>query len=140
MAIVVFNYLRWVARYPEFATVDQTVVEDECFPEACLYCNNTNSSPVADINARRILLNMLVAHIVFMNFGANGQTPSQLVGRISSAGEGSVNVSTELKMPGSAAWFTQTKYGAAFWQASASYRMMRYVPPVCAPSTFNEED
>jgi hypothetical protein len=139
MAIVVFNYKSWLARYPEFATVDPTAVE-ECFPEACLYCNNTNFSPVKDINARRILLNMLTAHIVFLNFGANGQAPSQLVGRIASAGEGSVNVSTELKLPGSAAWFTQTKYGAAFWQASAAYRMMRYVPPACALPTFPGED
>lgn len=144
MAIVVFNYTNWIARYPEFATlangVNPAVVAPLCFDEAGLYCNNTNGSPVLSIPIRTQLLNMLTAHIVFLNYGANGQAPTQLVGRISSAGEGSVNVSTEMKMPGSAAWFMQSKYGAAFWQASAQYRMMRYVPPSCNyPVNFNED-
>ena len=30
--------------------------------------------------------------------------------------------------PGSAQWWQQTKYGAAFWAATSQYRGMRYVP------------
>ncbi len=138
MAIVVFNYANWIARYPEFTTLasgaNPATVAPECFTEACLYCNNTDASLVTDIPTRTMLLNMLTAHIVALNFGANGEPPSALVGRISSAGGGSVNVSAE--MAGNtaySAWFNQTKYGAAYWQASAQYRMMRYVPP-CYPA------
>ena len=138
MAIVVFNYASWIARYPEFSTLangaDPTVVAPECFNEACLYLNNTNGSLVCDVNIRTTLLNMLTAHIMLLNFGANGQAPSQLVGRVSSAGQGSVNVSATMgPASGSAAWFQQTKYGAAYWQASAQYRMMRYQPPPATP-------
>jgi len=134
MGIVVFNYTSWIARYPEFTTlfsgVDPTIVAPQCFAEAGLYCNNSNNSPVCDIPTRTYLLNMLTAHIMQLNFGSNGQAPSQLVGRISSAGQGSVNVSADMgKVSQYQAWFEQTKYGAAFWQASIQYRQMRYVPP-----------
>jgi hypothetical protein len=134
MAVVVFNYANWIARYPEFTTlynsVDPTVVAPECFVEAQAYCNNTNGSPVSDIPTRTLFLNMLTAHIVALNFGVNGQAPSQLVGRVSNAHEGSVGVTADMgKVSDFAAWFMQTKYGAAFWQASAQYRMMRYMPP-----------
>ncbi|KWU25595.1 hypothetical protein AS149_29810 [Burkholderia cenocepacia] len=55
-----------------------------------------------------------------------------MVGRILSATEGSVSVSTEMNVPaGSAQWFNQTPCGAAFRAATTAYRMMRYVtvPP-----------
>ena len=62
---------------------------------------------------------------------ASGTTagPSPLVGRITSATEGSVSVSTQFDVPpGSAQWFAQTLYGAEFWTATAAYRTMRYLP------------
>jgi len=138
MAIVVFNYANWIARYPEFTTLfngaDPTVVAPICFDEAQAYCNNTNGSPVKDVYLRALFLNQLTAHIVALNFGVNGQAPSQLVGRISSAGEGSVHVSADMgKVSDYQAWFLQTKYGAAFWQASVQYRQMRYMPPPQEP-------
>lgn len=137
MASVVFNYANWIARYPEFTTLangaNPTVVVPMCFDEATIYCNNTDRSPVCSIPERTALLNMLTAHIVALNFGVNGQAPNQLVGRISTAGEGSVNVGTEMKTPGNAAWYMQTKYGAAYWQATTNYRMMHYVPSPYRP-------
>ena len=52
---------------------------------------------------------------------ATGAPAPAIVGRISSASEGSVSVSSEYKDSGSPseAFFTQTKYGAMFWQATA---------------------
>ena len=137
MAVVVFNYASWIARYPEFSVLangaDPTVVAPLCFDEACIYLNNTDASLVRSVAVRTVLLNMLTAHIMQLNFGSNGQTPTAMVGRVSSATEGSVSVSTAMDTPGSAAWFEQTKYGSAYWQASAQFRMMRYVPPPLQP-------
>ena len=138
MTVVVFNYANWIARYPEFTTlfngVNPATVAPLCFDEAQAYCNNTNNSPVRDICERTLFLNQLTAHIVALNFGVNGQAPNQLVGRISSAGEGSVHVNADMgKVSDFAAWFLQTKYGAAFWQASVQYRQMRYMPPPQEP-------
>ena len=138
MAVVIFNFDNWIARYPEFATVSNiSAVAPICFSEATAYCNNTDGSPVRDIVLRTLFLNMLTAHIVALNFGVNGQAPTQLVGRVSNAHEGSVSVSADMgKVSDYAAWFLQTKYGAAYWQASAQYRMMRYMPPPCTPYDF----
>ncbi len=127
MGIVVFDEARFKARYPEFATVlDATL--DEYFIEATIYLDNTDASPVSDVDRRTVLLNMLVAHIAQINSGANGQGPSSLVGQITSATEGSVSVSVaNMAATGTSAWFQQSKYGAAYWQATAPYRTFRYV-------------
>ena len=39
----------------------------------------------------------------------------------------SVSVSLEFSASMGASWFTQTSYGAAFWQATAYLRSFRYV-------------
>jgi hypothetical protein len=97
------------------------------FDEAALYCDNTPCSIVQDLNERTFLLNMVTAHIAALNAPLNGQPSSPLVGRISGATQGSVSVQTDFQVPGSAAWFAQTKYGAAYWQATTKYRSMLYV-------------
>ena len=134
MAVAVFDYHKFRARYPEF----QTISEDsagECWNEAGLYFDNTDASPVVDVEVRRMLLSMLTAHICAMNFGANGQPASGLVGRITSATEGSVSVAADMgAVAGSQAWFAQTKYGAAFWQATARYRAFLYYPGQSFPA------
>lgn len=128
MAIVVFDVAAFRARYPEFETVSDSLL-NAYFVEATVYLNNTDTSPVTDIAVRAVYLNMLVAHIATINPGAGGKSSSGLVGRISSASEGSVSVSTG-DVPTSAAswWYLQTQYGAAYWQATASYRVGFYVP------------
>jgi hypothetical protein len=79
-----------------------------------------------------MLLNMLTAHIAMMNSGITASSvpnggSSQLVGRISDATQGSVSVSADMGTAGpaggSAPWYQQTKYGAAYWQATAGYRL-----------------
>lgn len=131
MGIVVFDPARFKARYPEFTVTSNPVLEDY-FTEATIYLDNTDCSRVQDIAQRTMLLNMIVAHIAAMNgCGAGGGGSSSLVGRISSATEGSVSVDTEFATPtnGTEAWFYQTKYGTAYWAATARYRTAIYLAP-----------
>jgi hypothetical protein len=126
MAVAAFNYAAWAARYPEFAGVQQATAE-AYFAEACLYLDNSDGSPVDDVARRLVLLNMVTAHIAALS-GAGGRDGGQ-VGRVSSASEGSVSVSLDAgALPGSAAWYQQTQYGAGFWQATKSLRSGFYVP------------
>lgn len=124
---ITFNYTSWAARYPEFSGVDPVLVQ-AYFDEATIYCRNDGGGPVSTSAIQTTLLNMLTAHICQLNAAINGQDSSQIVGRINSASQGSVSVGTEMNLPGSAAWFAQTKYGVAYWQATAQYRTMRYMP------------
>ena len=128
--IVAFNYDNWALRYPELALYVLKPLAQIYFNEAGLYCDNTASSPVADWSVggqRDMLLQMVTAHIAALN-AALGAPSAPLVGRIASAGEGSVNVSLQNDYPpGSAQWFQQTKYGSAFWGATKQFRSFRYV-------------
>jgi len=132
MGVVAFDYTGWSVRYPELAVSVNSTLAQAYFNEAQLYCDNTNTSPITDSSVggiRSMLLNMVTAHIAALNAQLNGQPSSPLVGRINSATEGSVSVTTEMQYPpGSSQWFMQTKYGAAFWQATTQYRSMRYAP------------
>lgn len=123
MAVVFFDETAFKARYPEFSALTSAALS-AYFTEATIYLNNTEASPVTDEVQRAILLNMLVAHIAQLAASASG-----MVGRISSATEGSVTVQSEMgPMTNSQAWWMQTKYGASYWQATASYRTFRYMP------------
>lgn len=130
MTVAVFDYAAWVARYPEFGAVSEQRAA-LFFAEAGLYLDNTDASPVQDVAVRLVLLNMVTAHIAALSGALNADgKPSGLVGRVSSASEGSVSVSTELGLvPGSAVWFQQTSYGLSFWQATKGYRSAVYVAP-----------
>lgn len=137
MGVVVFNPTSFKQAFPEFATVsDDALVLD--FGLACSMLNNTDVSIVRDLTLRATLLNLLTAHFAFLLQGANGQAPTQLVGRISSAGEGSVNVSTEYAgATNNQAFFIQTKYGAMYWQMTAPFRLGGFfIPPPAPPVVF----
>lgn len=126
--VATFNYQQWVLRYPEFQTVSASMAA-AYFTEAGLYLNNTGAGPVDDVPTQLVLLNMVVAHIAKLNAVIENADSPDLVGRINSASEGAVSVGAELDVAaGSAQWFAQTKYGIAFWQASARFRQMRYIP------------
>jgi hypothetical protein len=136
--VVVFSYEVWAARYPSLAANVSEPLAQAYFDEAQLFCDNSRCSPVRNLAIRAVLLNLLVAHVASLNMSAGatsgGSTsgpaagPSPLVGRITSATEGSVSVTSEMDVPpGSAQWFNQTPYGAEFWAATAAYRTMRYI-------------
>jgi hypothetical protein len=130
--VIQFVYADWIARYPEFAPSGVQIVSPTTaqlyFNEATMYCRNDGGGPVSNSVSQTVLLYMVTAHIAQLNASLNNQSSPQTVGRISDATEGSVSVSLEMDVPpGSAQWFNQTKYGAAFWAASAPYRTMRYM-------------
>lgn len=128
MGIVTFDPTSFKSRYPEFSTLTDPVLS-AYFSEATLYLNNTDSSPIMDVGQRAVLLNMIVAHIAALNSGTNGNAAPETVGRIDQATEGSVSVHLDMGTTTNAeAWWKQTKYGAAYWAASRSYRSMRYYP------------
>lgn len=135
---VAFDYMAWAQRYPELSNVQQPQAS-ACFDEAGLYFPNTTQNPAFERGTLLTLLNMVTAHIVWLtanrdadgNPSSTGTQPAPaMVGRVSQASEGSVSVTTDYGMSGaggpSEAWFLQTRYGSAFWQATAGFRTMRY--------------
>ena len=132
---VVWDYAWWQLRYPDLATWTGPGAAEGYFEIATMYLDNTATSVVQDTGRRQILLGMLVAHIAQLNAPLNGQPPSTLVGRVASAAEGSVNVAVEYPPVPNAEWFTQTKWGAMYWAATAIYRHARYYP---GPQPFRE--
>jgi hypothetical protein len=123
MAIVAFNSAQFKARYPEFIAVADLALS-ACFDEAGIYLYNTDASPVQDVTRRALLLNMLTAHVASLGGLVDGEV--RAVGRVASAGEGSVSVSLDYAPAGTNAWFNQTQYGAAFIQATSAFRGFRY--------------
>lgn len=126
-AIAVFVPVDFKAAYPMFATLSDPQL-NEAFSLATIYLRNDGSGPVRTVPAQTSLLYMLTAHISQIMYGVNGEPPSGIVGRISSASEGSVSVGTEWPTTANNAWFLQTPFGANFWQATAAYRMVHYFP------------
>jgi hypothetical protein len=124
---VIFDPARFKERYPAFAGVSDSLLQSY-FDEAGLYLANDCCSVVKSMTKREQLLWMLTAHLAQINGATNGGIPTGMVGRTSSATEGSVSISSEYNAPWTAAWFAQTPYGASFWQATAYLRSFRYRP------------
>ena len=132
MGVAVFNSVLFLRRYPEFTAAYNAnpTLFVSMFAEAGLYLNNTPTSIVQDVALRTVLLNMLTAHIAFLGGVLTADGQPRPVGRVSSANEGAVGASFDFTpaTPGSGAWFAQTQYGVAFWQATTNLRGARYFP------------
>lgn len=133
--IVSPNYTLFITRYPEFASPGgaqpvSSDLYDAYFSEATVYQANNGAGPVSNATTQITLLNMLTAHIAALNTASAAGVPaSPIVGRVNSASEGSVSVGAENNYPpGTVQWYQQTKYGSAWWAATAQYRTMRYRP------------
>lgn len=127
--VVVFSYATWSQRYPELANSVGPGPAAMYFNEATFFVSNASAcNPIPDVGKRAVILNMVTAHIAKLNASLDGEEPSPLVGRISSASTGSVSVSSEYFASTSAlmAWFNSTKYGAAAWAATGYLRTFRY--------------
>jgi hypothetical protein len=133
IGIVAFNYATWSGQYPEFAQSVTVTQATNYFNIATMYLDNSPCSTVwnaAPGGKRETILYMLTSHIAALLATVDGQAPSPLVGRISSAAQGSVNVQTDIgDLPFNAQWFAQTKYGFMAWQALAPYRTALYISP-----------
>lgn len=131
-AIAVWTPGTFIARYPEFTAAYNAnpSVFASLFAEAGFYLNNDGSGPVSDPARQLLLMNMITAHIAFIGGLLTADGQPKPVGRVSDASEGSVSASFEgvPPTPGTGAWFQQSQYGAAFWQATTSIRGARYRP------------
>jgi hypothetical protein len=126
---VQFSYAAWAAGFPQFATIKPDQIVNIVLPIAQIYHRNDGGGPVTTAATQTVLLNLMVAHIAQILFGVNGNAPSAIVGRISSATEGSVSVTAEFPITQASAFFLQTPFGAAWWGATAPYRTMQYRAP-----------
>lgn len=129
MTQVVFNYNLWAARYPEFNGTVDLQKAGMLFTEAGIYLDNSDSSIVQDIPTRTLLYNMIVAHLAQLYYGSSLRPATGQVGRIASAGEGSVNVTFDYDNgAGDQKFWSQTIYGTSYWNATGRYRSFTYVP------------
>ncbi len=147
-AVVTFNFTTWTTAYPEFASCTSAQGQT-WFNLADLIFANEECNPAFSLGVDRFsnLLYLLTSHIAWLNAprdaagnpAATGQLASTLVGRINSATQGSVTVSTEYPVDanGREKWFAQTPWGALFWQATSQFRMFIYgANPTIVPGTF----
>jgi hypothetical protein len=126
---VAFDYPTWIERFPEFAEDVNPELAAVYFSEAQLHHRNDGIGPVEDANAQGIYLGLMMAHLAQLFRVANGQAVSELVGRITSATQGSVTLSSDADLPaGVPQWYAQTKYGYDYWVLMAPYRTFRYIP------------
>lgn len=131
---VTFDKTVFLAGYPQFAALSDAQFAFY-FSSAGLYCANDICNPAFCAGILPQLLYLLTAHIAWLNAprdangnpAATGAPPSPIVGRISSASEGSVSVSSENSYPpGSAQWYQQTPWGSQYYEATAQFRTFRY--------------
>lgn len=127
--IVQPDYNTFLAIFPEFGSLSADQY-GFAFDFATQFCRNDGCGPVSKASIQSRLLNLMTAHWAYLLYGTDqtGGAP-QLVGAINSATEGSVSVGTKNDYPpGTVQWYQQTKYGSAFWAATAPYRQAIYVP------------
>lgn len=119
--VVTFDAAEFKNLYPQLGNVSDAVLTND-FNAACLLCDNTPNSPVTDLDERKTLLYLLTCHIATLQ----KEGADMLVGTITSAAEGKVNISlTPFK---NANWYMTTQCGMMYWQATAKYRVgVRYI-------------
>lgn len=132
MAIVVFDPSQFKTAFPEFAAVPDARLTLLFNMATASLIDNTDASIVVDVVQRASMLDLAVAHLLTLFgttvAGTGNAGPSGVVGRLSSATEGSVSSSFEMNVPVSpgSAWWNQTQYGAMFWVMMAPFRSFRY--------------
>lgn len=149
LGIVTFDIPTFLATYPEFTGLATGGPPPTTSPQltaafalAQTILNNTCCSAVQDANLRDTLLQMLTAHITFLLYGSNDGAgnitpPPGIVGRISTATEGSISVAAEFGGDGGPTqdWYTATRYGAMYWVATSNFRTFIPIgPPAFGPN------
>ena len=139
-AIATFVYSDWYAVYQQFSNVGYNRINNVVLPVAQIYCRNDGGGPINDVTTQTQALWLMVAHVAQIMFGSVDQPLTGAVGRVASAGQGSVSVSLDYATPGSEAWFNQTPYGAAYIAMVKPFTMGFYAPkqtPVYRPWIYN---
>ncbi len=134
--LVQFDNTEFIAAFPDFTnlTGDQN---QNAFNQAQLLLENSPYSLVQDANIRQQFLYLITAHLAFLFYGtapaAGPATPAPAVnsvGRTTEMRNGTVDLKKSLGSVNasfSQDFFSQTKYGAMFWQMSTPFRQARAV-------------
>lgn len=130
--VVTFDYATWAGQYPALAAIYAAPQAQGFFNQATLYVQNTGASVIVDATVggpRETILYMLTSHIAGLDVRAtqSADVAGAIVGRMNAASEGSASAGFENALPGSAAWFAQTRFGFSAWQAMAPYRAGLYI-------------
>lgn len=142
--VVTFDEAAFLLAFPEFgaySAANPGALAAVFDLVTALYINNTAFSVVKDLNTRKYLIWLGMAHVLYLrgallttDAAAGGSASAGNVGRVSSATEGSVSASLDMgATPNTAAWWMQSQYGAQYWTATAPYRTIRYAraPHAC---------
>jgi hypothetical protein len=136
---IIFSYEMWVGLFPEFASVSSTQGSAYFLRATNTFAANSCTNPAFGDGRLEYLLYLATSHVAYLscpkdangNPAATGTEGSQLVGRISSASEGSVSVATEYQVGGDmdqlSAYLDQSKYGAEYYAAISNYRTAVYL-------------
>ena len=136
---VTFSYATWVAMFPEFTPL--TPIQGAAYFMRATggFAANSCSNPANGDNRLEYLLYLATSHVAWLscpkdangNPAATGTNAAELVGRINSAREGSVDVQTELEfgtdLGALQGYLSQTRYGLEYWAAIQNYRTARYI-------------
>ena len=133
MGVVVFDYAEWAAKYTTLAAFTSEDMAANYFDIATGLLSNRDSSPVPynpdatpPVTTRKRILYLATAHIAELN----GPDRAGTVGAITEAHEGSAGVKLDAEFAKRAGWWGQTQWGGLYWQLTARYRTMRYIPGV----------
>lgn len=121
--VVVFVIAEFRALYPTIKATDAQL--EMHFKFAVWLLGNDKCSLVKDLEMRKYFLYLLVAHMATLDQQADEGSP--VVGRVSSATEGTVSIGLDYgEMNDNARWYLQTPYGAKYWQMIKRFRSMLY--------------
>lgn len=121
--VVVFDPDEFRALYPTIKSSDAQL--EDYFAMAETFLDNTKCSVVKDLKARKRMLYLLVAHIATLT--GQAEAGNNVVGRISSATEGTVSIGLDYgDMGKQERWYMQTPWGAMYWQLTKRYRSAVY--------------
>lgn len=136
---VTFVFSDWAAAFPPFANIGEPLAT-QFFTQATFICANEACNPLNGVTGMlQQALWLLTAHIAWLqsprdasgNPAASGSV-SPIVGRVSTATEGSVSIGTDMGDVNagspSQAWFMQTQWGSTYWTMTMGIRTAQYVP------------
>lgn len=136
---VTFDYPTWIGMFPEFSGLNPTLGQAYFMRATGSIIGNATSNPAFPDGNLPYLIYLATSHVAWLNSpkdangnpAATGQPASPLVGRISSASEGSVSVQVDYPLGTDSTaqekYLAQSKYGIELWDALAQYRTARYM-------------
>jgi hypothetical protein len=129
-AVATLDYNYFITLFPEFTNTISEPMYEIYWDIAGKYCRNDGTGLVSDQDTQFIILNLLCAHLGQLFAGSSLMPALPFPGAVSSATEGSVSmgITALIGRNPNAAWYQQTKYGAAAWDLMAPYRLFRYFP------------